>query len=1003
MYSDCLTDSDATGSEEDDEFGGAAGQSSGLQTLTSWKKEFGRSINAIETFGDVAWSKNYPHLMLPGLEVGGTPIPLPLVRPRDAETIRKACHQAPFGRGDETVVDESVRKTWEIGRDGFSFSNPRWSEFVQTLLDEASVNLGIPHSARAEPYKLLLYDPGSFFKPHKDSEKAPGMIATLVICLPTAHQGGDVYVAHSGQRLVLKTSQNSAFELTALAWYSDVTHEVKEITSGHRLVLTYNIVLDGNPSNKPSAGGVVQQQIALESMLKNAQTHYPNATRLLYPLEHKYSETSLSLRMMKGDDRARVYAVQKACASSGYLLLLANITKTRTAFEDEGEEFDEPYYNLTHVATCNGAQVSTGIRLDPSFIGPNPYRDRDADSETEGDFTGNESMPSEYRYHDSVAVIVRKDDLAGLLNIKSVSRDSVASNVAKLVVETFYDTAEPAPKVAIELLKQLVASPKRRMGETLSEMLSFAIKTGDFDLWNEIFTNAVLDFGRRDSSYGSYYDRIYGSQESWALASLTPVLSRFALHLNKDRMGRLQGDWDKYLGRMVMNLPNLGDVDTALASLVQDLKSVELRQSLQTWSLSIADTRFKNSTSRLKEKDCPMILRLLGGGKGMDWVNDSLLPVLKDRAEKSLLLALIPTLLDRAATQDTKPIAKALFWGTVSQLKVDTSDLVPAIETSYKVGSGRSHWGEFTDISGYRESRIAGFMHLVRKCMLHGLWDEADKLTDICCSSVAEAHKRPVLLEPARGFSRGYNYNVSYVPHKWAEKFLSDVVDTIHQSGRPAPASLKPFFESLVRHYVLAEIGPFPKKPVGWGHKRRECPGNSYVMGDDRCRTSGPCKELNDFLESRTEQTHRFSMAARLREHIQHRLPAEHFHYQTVKDGTPHTLVVTKLGTEYQADFDQHMKDISNLEKRLLAFRKPCVGDALGSELYAELVLINNIRKPPGNNPDERVPLVHTQTGPAPSVLAQGSGNKRPASASFYQPSGSKMRISSIVDLTEDD
>ncbi|KAK8000939.1 hypothetical protein PG991_013161 [Apiospora marii] len=958
-----LTDSDATGSEEDDDevVGGAAGQSSGFPTLTSWKKEFGRSINAIETFGDVAWSKHYSNLMLPGLEVGGIHIPLPLIRPRDAEVIRKACHRAPFGRGDETVVDESVRKTWEVGHEGFSFSNPKWAEYVQALLDVASVELGMPHNARAEPYKLLLYDPGSFFKPHKDSEKAPGMIATLVICLPSAHDGGDVHVSHSGQRYVLKTSQDSAFELTALAWYSDVTHEVKEITSGHRLVITYNIVLDGNPSSKPSAGGVVQQQVALESMLKSAHIRYPHATRLLYPLAHKYSETSLSLHTMKGDDRARVYALQKACASSGYLLLLANTTKSRTGFEDEGSDFDDVSHELTHVATCDGAQA---------------------------------------------AVIVRKEDLADFLDIRSLSRDNVASNVAKLVVKTFYDTTDPAPRVAVELLKQLVAQPKRRMGKTLSEMLSFAIETGDFDLWNEVFTNAVLDFGRPDPTFGSYrsynYSRPYGYshydfQDSWALGSLTPVLSRLASHLNKNRMGRLQGDWDKYLGRMVMNLPTLDDVDTALGSLARDLKIMETRQSLQEWSVSVADTRFKNSTSRLQSKDCSMILRLLDRGKGIDWVNDSLLPALKDRADKSLLLTLAPTLLDRAATQDTKAIAKGVFWGTVDQLEVDASDLVPAVESSYSMGRGQSHWSEFTDVSRYRESRIAGFMHLARKCMLHGLWDEADRVIDICCSSVAEAHKRPVLLQQVHGVSRGYN--VSYVPHKWAEMFLADVVDTIHQSGRPAPASLKPFFESLVRHYVLAEIGPFPKKPVGWAHKRRECPGNTYVIGDpDRCRDSGACRELNDFLASRTEQTHRFSMVGKLRDHIQSRLPAEQFHCQTVKSGSPYTLVVTKLGTEYPTDLQQHIKDIGNLEKRLLAFRTPCVQAALGDELYAELVLLNDIRKPPGNNPDERVPLVHTQDGPAPSVLAQGSGNKRPGSVSFDQPGASRMRLSSIMD-----
>ena len=40
----------------------------------------------------------------------------------------------------------------------------------------------------ARLYKLLLYEPGSHFKPHRDSEKAAGMFATLTIMLPSSYQ-----------------------------------------------------------------------------------------------------------------------------------------------------------------------------------------------------------------------------------------------------------------------------------------------------------------------------------------------------------------------------------------------------------------------------------------------------------------------------------------------------------------------------------------------------------------------------------------------------------------------------------------------------------------------------------------------------------------------------------------------------------------------------------------------------------------------------------------------
>ncbi|KAK0708876.1 hypothetical protein B0T21DRAFT_247800, partial [Apiosordaria backusii] len=93
---------------------------------------------------------------------------------------------------------------------------------------------------RAEIYKMLLYEKGALFKPHTDTEKIPGMFGTLVICLPSPHEGGDVVVTHCGQRRVFKTSE---FEQSFICWYSDVTHEVVPVTLGYRWVLTYNLAI----------------------------------------------------------------------------------------------------------------------------------------------------------------------------------------------------------------------------------------------------------------------------------------------------------------------------------------------------------------------------------------------------------------------------------------------------------------------------------------------------------------------------------------------------------------------------------------------------------------------------------------------------------------------------------------------------------------------------------------------------------------------------------------
>lgn len=384
-----------------------------------WKADLLRSLKAVKTFGNFSYMKQHDIYTNPGLEVAESLIPLPLVT-RDAENIKAVSQQAPFGRGDETVVDTTVRKTWELNTGQFRCSNPRWKAYLDSLLQEATKNLGMyvvhldlsrciilmklfrPGTVRAEPYKLLLYEKGSFFKRHKDSEKAPGMVGTLVICLPSKHEGGDVYLSHAGKTRVFATSKPSTFDLTALAWYSDVTHEIKEISSGYRLVLTYNIIQDAG--SKTSAGFFVQQQDHLQSWITRWRGAFPKVTKLVYRLEHKYSKNGLSLRQLKGSDAGRVQSLYDLCTRNGFYLFLARLTKTENVGEDADDFDEDECLQLEYLHSCDGVEVGTycSVKIG-DILGRDPYADRNPDSESEGPYTGNESQPSEYRYHDSVS------------------------------------------------------------------------------------------------------------------------------------------------------------------------------------------------------------------------------------------------------------------------------------------------------------------------------------------------------------------------------------------------------------------------------------------------------------------------------------------------------------------------------------------------------------------------------------------------------------------------
>jgi hypothetical protein len=97
----------------------------------------------------------------------------------------------------------------------------------------------------AELYKMLIYDTGSFFVRHRDTEKAPGMFATLVIVLPSLHTGGELLIRHRDREVRLDLACEDASEVAFAAFYADCWHEVRPISSGYRLVLIYNLIRQG--------------------------------------------------------------------------------------------------------------------------------------------------------------------------------------------------------------------------------------------------------------------------------------------------------------------------------------------------------------------------------------------------------------------------------------------------------------------------------------------------------------------------------------------------------------------------------------------------------------------------------------------------------------------------------------------------------------------------------------------------------------------------------------
>jgi hypothetical protein len=104
----------------------------------------------------------------PALQISGfsEKIGLPINSLQVGKVVEK-CSRAPFGRGEDTIVDTSVRNTWQLNPSQFSIGNQRaWKKELKSLVGRVKTELGCDatQDVTCELYKLLLYEPGGFFK-----------------------------------------------------------------------------------------------------------------------------------------------------------------------------------------------------------------------------------------------------------------------------------------------------------------------------------------------------------------------------------------------------------------------------------------------------------------------------------------------------------------------------------------------------------------------------------------------------------------------------------------------------------------------------------------------------------------------------------------------------------------------------------------------------------------------------------------------------------------------
>lgn len=366
----------------------------------------------------------------PGLEVEGLgPVALPL-SPASAADLIKLASRAPYGRGTQTVVDLNVRKVWQVDASQVQLTHPRWPDLVTEVLENVKQELGVSGKVQADLYKLLLYEPGGFFAPHRDSEKAKGMFATLVVCLPTSHQGGELVVEHEGQTFRADFSKRSAFDIQYACFFADCLHEVRPLRSGYRLCLVYNLRQQGRKRAGPP---LLDSQVA--SATEALRIALREQKKLVVQLSHEYTEAGLSEAQLKGQDRARFELLRRAAAQLGVHCQLG-----RLEVYQEGEaaeyypqrgyrrypSYREPEYTLGDICEQHmlvevlrnpgsGAKRALELPVEEGELLLRSPIDQLAFQRSIHEATGNEGVSIEQRYRTAVAVVWSPRDADWLL------------------------------------------------------------------------------------------------------------------------------------------------------------------------------------------------------------------------------------------------------------------------------------------------------------------------------------------------------------------------------------------------------------------------------------------------------------------------------------------------------------------------------------------------------------------------------------------------------------
>ena len=422
------------------------------------------------------------------------------------EALIAAAERSPYGKGAETVLDTSVRDSWQIDAADVRLDGRAWPDSLAKIMDMVAAGLGLPaERLGAELYKLLVYRPGGFFAEHRDTEKVPGMVATLSLSLPTPGAGGELVVRHAAREATLDMAALEPSELLFAAFYSDCPHEVLPVRDGHRVSLLFNLFLgSADDGLAPPEYRKLTTQVA-ESLARWRDGG--RVDKLAWVLDHEYSEDGLSFDTLKNKDAAVAKVLAKAARRTGCELHAAVLGIEEEGYPDESPpyDWDGPIENApqaeigelrSRIRTLDGWAACDGgrPRFGPIDLKASELLSRRALTDAEPDErrvypTGNEGVTMALVYRHGALVVWPGDKTLDI-----VAGNSVGHAVSWVATQRGRP-ADGADEGVRRLLARLIRIWPARSWSTRSqdryEMLRLLYAVGDGDLGADFLQRVV--------------------------------------------------------------------------------------------------------------------------------------------------------------------------------------------------------------------------------------------------------------------------------------------------------------------------------------------------------------------------------------------------------------------------------------------------------------------------------------------------------------------------------